>query len=337
MKNPSTIESPAISTDTLQIIRTHVVADLAAIDQLIIKELDSDVPLMRTITEHIIKSGGKRLRPLVVLLSALALDYQGDNEHHELAVVIEFLHTATLLHDDVVDASDLRRGQLTANATWGNAASVLTGDFLYSRAFQLLAQRERIPVMKILARTTHLISEGEMLQLMNRHDAALSETEYRKIIRRKTAELYSAAAHIGGLIATDKIELQQALANYGLHLGMAFQIIDDLLDYVGDHTVLGKNIGDDLVEGKMTLPLIYAIQQSDEVTAHRLKEIIKNPDRAQIPFLIQAIQNTHALSDTFAAAKREIVQAKAELTKLPTSIYRDQLTDLADFVIKRNF
>ncbi|CAN7950639.1 unnamed protein product, partial [Ixodes hexagonus] len=228
---------------------------------LILSELSSRVPLVQTITHHIVQSGGKRLRPLVVLLTARACGYNKGVEHQELAAIIEFIHTATLLHDDVIDKSDLRRGEKTAHAIWGNQASVLVGDFLYSRAFQILARRSNIPVMKVLANTTNQIAEGEVWQLMNQNDPNIDETTYYEVIRRKTAQLFSAGTEIGAIIGTEEEPLRKAMTAFGLHLGLAYQIIDDLLDYSEDASELDKNVGDDLAEGKATLPLIYAKQK----------------------------------------------------------------------------
>jgi len=318
-------------------IRSPVEADLEAVDQLIAAELTSDVPLIQSILQHIVKSGGKRLRPLIVLLMAKALDYQQSTEHHELAAIIEFIHTATLLHDDVVDESTLRRGQATANAIWGNQTSVLVGDFLYSRAFQILARRDNIPVMKVLANTTNEISEGEVLQLMNRHNAAISEADYRHIIRRKTAQLFSAAAEIGTLISTNNEKIHNAMAHAGLHLGMAYQMVDDLLDYTSSTEEMGKNLGDDLAEGKATLPLIYAMHQSNASQATIIRNAIENGGLNNLEAMLQAIDATQAGDYTLNCAKQHIQRAQSALTQLPNSRYRDALMNLGSFIIDRRF
>lgn len=247
----------------LKALRAPIEKELQAVDALMAQELCSTIPLIQTVTERIIQCGGKRLRPLLVLLCAKACGYDHDTEHHELATVVEFIHTATLLHDDVVDSSELRRGSQTSNSLFGNPVSVLVGDFLYSRAFQILAKRNNIPVMKLLAHTTNQISEGEVWQLMNRHDPDIDERTYLEVIRRKTAELFAVSAKIGAIIGTQNTSLYPILFDFGLHLGMAYQIIDDLMDYTADVKVMGKNIGDDLAEGKVTLPLIFARLNSD--------------------------------------------------------------------------
>ncbi len=318
-------------------IRHTIEADLLALDQLILSELTSQVPLINQITLHIIKSGGKRLRPLVVLLMAKALNYHDDNEHTELAAIIEFIHTATLLHDDVVDASELRRNQPTANALWGNEASVLSGDFLYSRAFQILARRNNIPVMKVIADTTNLIAEGEVMQLMNVGNHELSEKDYFVVIERKTATLYSAASEIGAIIATDNQEQQKAAADYGLHLGLAFQMIDDLLDYTADSNVSGKNLGDDLNEGKITLPLIYTIHNGTDAQKNIIQTAIKNKSRESIDDVITAITDSHGYEYTFNYAKKEAQKAKNCLQHLPENKYRDALAKICDFVLQREY
>src|SRR3990167_1984668 len=240
----------------LEKIRRPIQTGIEAVNQLIIQSLHSDIELIHLIGERIIDSGGKRLRPLLVLLSAKAFGYEG-SEHIRLAAVIEFVHTATLLHDDVVDASELRRGLKTANVVWGNEAGVLVGDFLYSRAFQMIASLNNTNVLEVLANATNLLAEGEVMQLINRNKATMDESSYMEVIRRKTAMLFSAAAEIGTIIANTNFSAQKAMAKFGLHLGNAFQIIDDLLDYTASPEIIGKNIGDDLAEGKLTLPLIY--------------------------------------------------------------------------------
>jgi len=335
----STLDSKKSNTSTpsLDDIRACVQDDLQAIDRLIIDELVSPIPLIREITQHIIKSGGKRLRPLLVILLARACHYQGANEHHELAAIIEFVHTATLLHDDVVDESHLRRGQSTANAIWGNQASVLVGDFLYSRAFQILARRANTPVMKVLANTTNAIAEGEVLQLMNCNEPDITEADYMQVIEWKTAKLFESAAEIGALIATDDTSQHQAAANYGLHLGLAFQIIDDLLDYTADSEQLGKNIGDDLAEGKATLPLIHALHHSAPRHAKVIRHAIEHGGLAHLDTIARAIEETGATSYCLNKANEHIQLASKALQRLPESIYREALQHLLQFVTARTY
>jgi octaprenyl-diphosphate synthase len=318
-------------------IRNPVANDLLAVDQLIATALVSNVPLIQRIVGHIINSGGKRLRPLIVLLTASACGYVGDNEHHELAAIIEFIHTATLLHDDVIDKSELRRGQQTANAIWGNQTSVLVGDFLYSRAFQVLARRSNIPVMKVLANTTNQIAEGEVWQLMNRHEPDIDESIYREVIRRKTAQLFSAATEIAAIISTKDLALQQTLANFGMELGMAYQIIDDLLDYTASAEQMGKNIGDDLAEGKATLPLIYAKQQASAKDAARIRQAIQQGGLEGLTDILEIIASTRAYDYTLQCARKHAAVAKELLLQLPTSAAREALAQLTDFIVERDY
>ncbi len=340
MVAPLTIPDAHLMSSTpkisLQAIRECVLPELASTDQLIQDQLFSDVPLIQTIVQHIIQSGGKRLRPLLVLLTARALNYSGA-EHIELATVIEFIHTATLLHDDVVDESKLRRGKKTANAIWDNQASVLTGDFLYSRAFQLLAKRSNVPVTKLLAETTNTIAEGEILQLMNRDDTNVSEKDYRRVIHYKTAKLFEAAAGIGAMIATDDASLQKAAMDFGKHLGMAYQIIDDLLDYTASAETMGKNVGDDLAEGKITLPLICALERIDPQEAQRIKSALQTHDLSELTFIQKIISETQSIKYTQQCAAQEIELAKTALSQFPPSLYRTALQTLAEFVAQRNY
>ena len=318
-------------------IRKLIVDDLTAIDQFIYKELFSEIPLIQSITEHIFRSGGKRLRPLLVILSAKALEYENDSEHHELATIIEFVHTATLLHDDVVDESNLRRGEKTANVIWGNDASVLVGDFLYSRAFQILARRNNIPVMTVLANTTNAIAEGEILQLMNRHDPEINENIYMEVIKRKTAKLFESAAEIGAIIGKqNNPQRQKAMADYGLHLGLAFQIIDDLLDYTATANQIGKNIGDDLAEGKITLPLIHALHHAKPSHANVIRKAIKQGALDQFDVILEALAETKAKDYCINKAYAHADLASTALQLIPESKYRKSLQDLIEFSIKRN-
>jgi len=309
-------------------------ADMQSVNALIRSRLASDVVLINQVAEHIIGGGGKRLRPLLHLVAARAAGYRG-RDHIELAAVIEFIHTATLLHDDVVDESDLRRGRKTANAVWGNAASVLVGDFLYSRSFQMMVELDRMRVMRILADTTNLIAEGEVLQLLNIGNPDTNEDAYLKVIERKTAVLFAAATRLGAVLAELPREQEEALARYGLDLGFAFQIADDVLDYVSDAGTLGKNIGDDLAEGKPTLPLIHAIAQSAPAQAERLKRAITSEGLDALPDVLAAIRDTGALDFARERARQYAHSAREALSKLPHSEASDALAVLADYAIDR--
>jgi octaprenyl-diphosphate synthase len=307
--------------------------DIDATNQLILKELKSDVVLINQLGFYIVNSGGKRLRPLLVLLAAKALGYQG-NAHHTLAAVIEFIHTATLLHDDVVDASDLRRGKETANALFGNEASVLTGDFLYSRAFQMMVRVNSMSVMNLLADTTNLIAEGEVLQLMNCNEPDISEADYYEVIRRKTAILFAAACELGAIIA-GKEEQRQAMYDYGLNLGMAFQVVDDLLDYISSAEEMGKNVGDDLAEGKPTLPIMYAMKHGSESQASIIRNAIEQGDASQIELILEAIEQTGALDYCRQQARGFTEQAVNALVKLPESDFKAAFVQLAELALMR--
>ncbi len=315
-------------------IRKLVEDDMNAVDSLILKRLQSDVALINQIGHYIVNSGGKRLRPMIVLLSAQALGYTGD-KHPLLAAIIEFIHTATLLHDDVVDGSDLRRSRDTANAVWGNAASVLVGDFLYSRSFEMMVDVENMRVMDILSHATNRIAEGEVLQLLNCHDPDTDEKKYLEVILRKTATLFEAGAQLGAVLCNSSPEEEKALADYGRHLGIAFQIIDDALDYSDSAEEIGKNIGDDLAEGKPTLPLIRAMQIGDKEQRESLRDVIEKGGREHIDIVKEAIASTDAIEYTFKAAETEAAKAKNALETLPPSPYRDALATLADFSIDR--
>ena len=330
--------SQATSTHhTLATIRSLLGNDIKQIDQLIYEQLESNIPLIRTITHHIINSGGKRLRPLLLLLSARSLGYTGD-EHIELAAVVEFIHTATLLHDDVVDASSLRRGKKTAHEIWGNQASVLVGDFLYSRAFEILAKRSNIPAMKLLSKATNTIAEGEVMQLVNIGDTNINADTYFTIIYHKTAALFSAAAEIGAILSTEHNNqtTRLALADYGKYLGLAFQVVDDILDYDGDPNVTGKNLGDDLAEGKLTLPLIYALQHASPDLRHELRTIIEEASDRNLKTVQHIIAVTNAIDYCWKDAKKFAHQAQAAIEHLPNNPYLQSLMDLAQFAIERN-
>jgi octaprenyl-diphosphate synthase len=315
-------------------VRELATADMARVDTLIRDSLTSDVALIAQVAEHIIGGGGKRLRPMLHVLAARAAGYRGD-DHIKLATVIEFIHTSTLLHDDVVDESDMRRGRKTANAVWGNAASVLVGDFLYSRSFQLMVQLDSMAVMRVLADTTNTIAEGEVLQLLHIGNADVDETAYLGVIERKTAVLFAAATELAAVLAGLTDVDQRALRRYGMQLGYAFQIADDLLDYLGDAEALGKNAGDDLAEGKPTLPLIYALAEATPQRAHMLRHAIESGDLAAMPEIVAAIRSGNALERTRACAERYADDAIDALDALPASPYRDALAELAVFAVQR--
>lgn len=316
-------------------IRQLADADMQAVNALIQRRLHSDVVLINQLSHYIISSGGKRLRPLLALLVARACGYQGD-KHIQVAAIIEFIHTSTLLHDDVVDESDMRRGKETANNVWGNQAAVLVGDFLYSRSFEMMVAVGSMRVMEILAQTTNTIAEGEVLQLLNCHDPDTTEARYMEVIHSKTAKLFEAACQLGAVLAGLDANVEQAMAAYGMHLGTAFQLVDDVLDYTADAAEMGKNVGDDLAEGKPTLPLIVAIQRSDETTANLLRLAIEQGGLEQIDTITQAIQQTDAIAYTMDLAKRETQLAIDQLNCLPESHYRQALTTLAWFAINRS-
>jgi octaprenyl-diphosphate synthase len=315
-------------------ILAPVAEDMNAVNRLIAARLQSEVVLINQMAAYIVNSGGKRLRPLLALLTARACGYRGER-HIQLATIIEFIHTATLLHDDVVDSSDLRRGQQTANAVWGNPASVLVGDFLYSRAFEMMVELNELRVLEILAHTTNVIAEGEVLQLLNVHNPETSEQQYLRVIRSKTAKLFEAGARLGALIAGQAEQMQSALAAYGMHLGTAFQLIDDVLDYNADPQEIGKNIGDDLAEGKPTLPLIYVIEHGNPAQADCVRSAIEDGGRDRIDQVLQAIQQTGALQYTRQLAQIEADKAIMSLAGLGPSIYRDSLRQLAEFSMSR--
>ncbi len=318
----------------ISVIRELVAEDMKAVDSLILRQLHSDVVLINQIGHYIVNAGGKRLRPMIVLLAARALGYQ-EHRHVDLAAIIEFIHTATLLHDDVVDGSELRRSRETANAVWGNAASVLVGDFLYSRSFEMMVDMESMRVMEVLSHATNRIAEGEVLQLLNCHDPDTSEEQYREVIIRKTATLFEAGARLGGVLGNATTEEEQALADYGLHLGIAFQIIDDALDYSDSSEDIGKNIGDDLAEGKPTLPLLRAMQVGSPAQRQVIREAIENGGLDQIAAIKAAIESTDAIAYTSRLASEEAALAKKALEALPPSSFRNALAALADFSVER--
>ncbi|WP_133478250.1 polyprenyl synthetase family protein [Cognatilysobacter segetis] len=311
---------------------------MGAVDRLIRDRLASDVVLINQVAEYIVGAGGKRLRPMLLLLAAGAAGGPAalDPRAHQLAAVVEFIHTATLLHDDVVDESDMRRGRRTANSVWGNAASVLVGDFLYSRSFQLMVELQRMEVMQILADTTNRIAEGEVLQLLHIRNPDTDEAAYLRVIERKTAVLFAAATRLGGLLADASEADCDALEAFGLDLGYAFQIADDVLDYAADADVLGKNLGDDLAEGKATLPLIHAIAHSDAATSARLRDIVSAGDVDALPEVVAAIRGTGGLDYSRARAEAYADRAEASLKGLPANPYTDALRGLARYAVNRD-
>ena len=315
-------------------VRALVADDLQATDQLILDALASDVVLINQIGHYMIASGGKRLRPVIVLLSAHALGYQ-QQQHIDLAAIVEFIHTATLLHDDVVDASEQRRHQDTANQVWGNAASVLVGDFIYSHTFRMMVALDNMRVMDILSTATNQIAEGEVLQLMSCKDPCVDEARYVQIIARKTATLFSAGARLGAVINQADPALEQALADYGQHLGMAFQMVDDMLDYGASSEDIGKNLGDDLAEGKSTLPLLRALQVGDAATQQLLRDAIAQGSAEQWDTVLEAIQSTDALAYTRDRAQQQADLAQQAIQVLPDTPYRDALLAIADFAVTR--
>lgn len=307
---------------------------MKAVDAVIRQRLHSDVVLIRQVAEYIIQSGGKRLRPALALFSAGAFGYKG-TDHHVLAAVIEFIHTATLLHDDVVDESDLRRGNQTANALFGNAASVLVGDFLYSRAFQMMVGVGEMRVMRVLADATNTIAEGEVLQLLNCHDADLGVDDYLQVIRFKTAKLFEAATRLGAILGGATPEQEDQMAAFGMHLGTAFQLIDDVLDYSADEAQTGKHLGDDLAEGKPTLPLIHVMKHGTSAQAAIVRHAIEVGGRDDFAAVMEAIKSSGALEETRRYAAAEADLAIAALECVPASNFKNSLLQLSDFAVAR--
>jgi len=308
--------------------------DMAAVDAVIRARLDSEVVLIRSIGEYIVTAGGKRMRPAMVLMMARALGYEGEH-HHLLAAVIEFIHTATLLHDDVVDESDLRRGRSTANAVFGNAASVLVGDYLYSRAFEMMVETDSMAAMQVISAATTVIAEGEVLQLLNVHDPDVSLERYLQVVRYKTAKLFEAAAQAGTIIAGADAGVQAAAAAYGRHVGTAFQLIDDVLDYSGDAEALGKNVGDDLREGKPTMPLIHVMENGTAQQRTLIREAIRNGE-ADFAAVAHAIRDTGALEHTRRLAASESALARQALMDIADSQYRQSLLEFCSFAVNRD-
>jgi len=323
--------SPSKSTLSADV----VAADMQAVDATIRAQLHSDVPLVSQIADYIVSAGGKRIRPALVLLMANAWGYSG-SDHHKLAAVVEFIHTATLLHDDVVDESSMRRGRQTANALFGNAASVLVGDFVYSRAFQMMVSVGNMRVMQILADATNVIAEGEVLQLMNMHDPDVTEERYLQVIRSKTAKLFEAATELGCLITGASESDVTAAAEYGRSLGTAFQLIDDVLDYSGDAANTGKNVGDDLREGKPTLPLIYLLQHGTAQERELVRNCIEHGDEEHFDDILDAITNSGALEYTRVKAEQASQRAILSLQGLHASEHKEALIQLANFAVHRD-
>jgi octaprenyl-diphosphate synthase len=322
---------------SLDVLRATVGDDWGEVNRTIVRRLGSDVALVNQVAHHIIHNGGKRLRPLAVLLAARACGCH--SQHHiAAAAIIEFIHTATLLHDDVVDGSGLRRGRQTANALFGNQASVLVGDFLYSRAFQMMVELEELRILDVLANATNTIAEGEVLQLMNCNNPDTSEADYMEVIYRKTAKLFEAGTRIGAILGGDEdAGLEQALVSYGRHLGQAFQLVDDALDYDATPEEFGKNIGDDLAEGKPTLPLIYAMAHGSAAERHMIREAIETGGTRNLTSIQLAIETSGGLRYTAERARHEVEIAIKALAPVPPSKYRDALIELAQFAIRRRY
>ncbi len=326
-------DTPPVDIDG---IKALVSGDMNAVNQLIQQSLYSEVALINQLGHYIVNSGGKRLRPVLLLLVARHFGYTGD-QHINLAAVIEFIHTATLLHDDVVDSSMLRRGQATANQRWGNEASVLVGDFVYSRAFQMMVKTDSMQVLKILSDTTNIIAEGEVQQLLNRHDPETTKASYLEVIRHKTAKLFEAAGRLAAVICERPAAEEEAMASYGRHLGTAFQLIDDALDYNASSETLGKNVGDDLAEGKPTLPLLYAMWHGDEEQSKIIEDAISNGGLGNIEAILQAIESTGAIEYTSRLAHEEADRAIAAIEGMQPSIYLEAMRNLARFAVERDY
>ncbi len=308
--------------------------DMKKVDDILINRLDTEVDLINQMSRYIITSGGKRLRPLLLLLCAKATGYEGKH-HYPLAVVIELIHTATLLHDDVVDESNIRRGGDSANEIWGNAASVLVGDFLYSRAFEIMVEPDSMQIMRILSKATNMIAEGEVMQLLNIRNIGISQSDYYGVIERKTACLFKAACQIGAILSNTSKSTVKALGDYGLHLGNAFQVIDDVLDYESSTEIIGKEVGDDLAEGKITLPMIYALEKTSGAKNKFLKTAIKTSDTSNINDIVSILNDVKAFEFTRLIAKNESNKAKKSLEDIPKSDYQEALSLLCELSLNR--
>ena len=331
--NPETVI--VNSQSPLEQILSLSAPDMAKVDECIHESLQSEVVLINQIANYIVSSGGKRLRPMLLTLCAHACGYQGQN-HIPLAAIIEFIHTATLLHDDVVDESDLRRGQQSAHAVWGNAASVLVGDFLYSRSFQMMVSLDSMRIMEVLAHTTNTISEGEVQQLLNMGNPEVDQQRYMQVIENKTAKLFEAACRLAAIISDQPEAIENALALYGNRLGSAFQIADDVLDYTGDAGTMGKNAGDDLAEGKPTLPLILAREKCSDIERELLDEAIRNGGVDDLSPVLKIIEKSDSLSTTMAIARKMAAEARQAIEDLPASPWREALEQLADYSVNRD-
>ena len=327
---------PVTEDFTLDSLRAFTATDMQRVNSVIENHLKSDVVLINQLSQHIIHSGGKRLRPMLVMLCARACGYNADKDAL-LAAIIEFIHTATLLHDDVVDESEMRRGEQTASSIWGNEAAVLVGDYLYSRAFQLMVLADSLPIMKLMADTTNTIAQGEVLQLLNINDPDTSEQSYHQVIYNKTACLFEAACKIGAIITAADDSVEHALGLFGKHLGIAFQLVDDALDYESDSSELGKNVGDDLTEGKPSQPLIYAMQQGNQQQRDLIRNAIEQGGLEQIEQITRIIQQTGALAYTHQQAIQHAEKAKSAIASLPDSSSRQALLFLADYAVERSY
>jgi octaprenyl-diphosphate synthase len=321
---------------SLDFIQSCIADEMLHVDAEIRRQLHSEVSLVNQVAEYIVNSGGKRLRPALLLLSAGSFGPIGP-QHHTLAAVIEFIHTATLLHDDVVDSSSMRRGRDTANSLFGNSASVLVGDFIYSRAFQMMVGVQNMRVMEVLADATNIIAEGEVLQLLNCHDADVTDEAYLKVIHYKTAKLFEAATRLGAILCTTSASDEVAMAEYGMRLGTAFQLIDDVLDFSGEVTEIGKNLGDDLAEGKPTLPLLYAMRQGTQKQAHLIRNAIEQGGLENLQEVVGAVRETGALEHVRNLARQESENACKAISCLPNSNYHEALLKLAAFAVSRSY
>lgn len=333
----SAAEAPAAREETeteLQRLRAPVMREMRGVDAVVRRALRSEVELIRRLARYILAGGGKRLRPLSLLLATRLFGYRGE-KHLTLAAILEFIHTATLLHDDVVDASLLRRGRVTANRRWGNQACVLVGDFLYSRAFQMMVEVGSIRIMEVLADTTNAIAEGEVRQLAARGDPELDERTYLQVVRAKTAKLFEAAGKLGAILCDRPAREEQALAGYGMHLGTAYQLVDDALDYNASAAEMGKNPGDDLAEGKVTLPLLYALRHGDARQRELIRAVVRGDDRERVAEAVTAVASGGGIAYTVSRAESEAAKAESLLQELPRSPYREALCALTRFVVKR--
>lgn len=321
---------------TPSIIHSCIAEDMLKVDSVIRQSLHSEVTLVNQVAEYIINSGGKRLRPILVLLSA-GLFGRIEEQHHQLAAVVELIHTSTLLHDDVVDESSKRRGQSTANALFGNAASVLVGDFVYSRTFQMMVAVKNMRIMEVLSNATNVIAEGEVLQLLNVHNADITDEDYLKVIHYKTAKLFEAATQLGAIISKASSDNETALSLYGMHLGTAFQLVDDILDLSGNSDEIGKNLGDDLAEGKPTLPLLYAMRNASAEQSQLIRNAIEQGGLEHLPQVIEAVKNSGALAHVKKLAEIEAEKCCQAIAHFPESRFKQAMFALAEFSVKRSF